>query len=46
MKSSHFFEQAVSMPELLQIMHDLGTSAPMVPAVNLPVVLSALKAQG
>jgi phosphoglycolate phosphatase len=38
--------KGVSMPELLQIMHDLGTSAPMVPAVNLPLVLSALKAKG
>jgi phosphoglycolate phosphatase len=36
----------VSMPALLQIMNDLGTSAPMVPAVDLPLVLAGLKAKG
>ncbi len=36
----------VSMPALLQIMNDLGTSAPMVPAVDLPKVLAGLKAKG
>ncbi len=36
----------VSMPTLLQIMNDLGTSAPMVPAVDLPLVLAGLKAKG
>ena len=36
----------VSMPMLLQIMNDLGTSAPMVPAVDLPLVLAGLKAKG
>ena len=34
------------MPVLLQIMNDLGTSAPMVPAVDLPLVLAGLKAKG
>lgn len=36
----------VSMPELLAIMNDLGASAPMVPAVDLLLVLSGLKAKG
>ena len=36
----------VSMSQLLQIMNDLGTSAPMVPAVDLPMVLTALKSKG
>lgn len=36
----------VSMAELLQVMNDLGTSAPMVPAVDLPQVLSGLKSNG
>jgi phosphoglycolate phosphatase len=36
----------VSMAELLQVMNDLGTSAPMVPAVDLPKVLAGLKAKG
>ena len=36
----------VSMPDLLAIMNDLGTSAPMVPAVDLPLVLAGLKAKG
>lgn len=38
--------EGVSHKALLQIMNDLSTSAPMVPAVALPEVLSGLKARG
>lgn len=36
----------VTLDALLATMNDLGTSAPMVPAVALPEVLSGLKARG
>ncbi|MCW1919727.1 HAD family hydrolase [Rhodobacter sp. KR11] len=33
-------------PEIVALMEEIGTAAPMVPAVDLPAVLGALKAQG